>query len=78
MAWDLEVGDEVIVNGTILKRLGSSRARVTIPTHDFPFAIEPPPGAKVGDQIAIVGHVTEVDQDKGRSPSGRAAWSPST
>ncbi|PTE07711.1 hypothetical protein C9427_25050 [Mesorhizobium helmanticense] len=66
MAWILRVGDEVIVNGTVLKVLGSGRARVRIPTHNFPFAIEPPAGAKPGDQIAIVGHVTDVDQGKGR------------
>ncbi|TIL82391.1 MAG: hypothetical protein E5Y89_05330 [Mesorhizobium sp.] len=54
------------MNATILKLLGSGRARVRIPTHNYPFAIDPPAGAKAGDPIMIAGHITEVDQDRGR------------
>ncbi|RWX62183.1 hypothetical protein EN780_27380 [Mesorhizobium sp. M4B.F.Ca.ET.089.01.1.1] len=66
MAWDVGIGDEVIVNATVLTLLGSGRARVRIPTHNYPCAIDPPAGAKAGDRITIAGHVTEVDHDKGR------------
>ena len=66
MAENLNIGDEVTLSATILKLLQSGRASVRIPTYSFPFAIDPPAGAKSGDRVAITGHVTGVDHEKRR------------
>ncbi|RJT23487.1 hypothetical protein D3227_38835 [Mesorhizobium waimense] len=66
MALNLDIGDEVTLSATILKLLQSGRASVKIPSYDFPFAIDPPANAKPGDRVAVTGHVTGVDLDKGR------------
>ncbi|MEO5760646.1 MAG: hypothetical protein ABIQ51_27745 [Mesorhizobium sp.] len=55
------MGDEITVTATIGRILLSGRARVTIPSFDYPFAIYPPQKAKSGDQVALIGHVRRVE-----------------
>ncbi|TJW39934.1 MAG: preprotein translocase subunit YajC, partial [Mesorhizobium sp.] len=36
---------------------------VSIPSYDHPYAIVPPPKARAGDQVVLVGDVTRIDRE---------------
>lgn len=63
MPREFEVGDEVALTSTVITILPSGRARVSIPSYDHPYPIDPPPKARAGDQIVLVGDVTRVDPE---------------
>ncbi|RWO02709.1 MAG: hypothetical protein EOS06_00835 [Mesorhizobium sp.] len=62
MPGEFEVGDEVALAGTIISILPSGRARVSIPSYDHPYTLEPPPKARAGDRVVLVGDVTRIDR----------------
>ncbi|QND68434.1 hypothetical protein HB777_33805 [Mesorhizobium loti] len=66
MAWDIEIGDEITLTATIIKVLPSGRASVSIPTYDFPFAIDAPKKKRSGDKVSLVGRVIRVDDQDGK------------
>lgn len=66
MAREVDIGDDVTLAVTVIKRLDSGRLRVSIPSYEFPCSIEAPPGAKVGDKLHVTGEVTHVDDEAGR------------
>ena len=66
MGLKIEIGDEVTITATVLKVLETGRASVSIPSYKFPYAIDPPRKAKVGDKIPISGYVTRIDEDFGK------------
>lgn len=66
MGRNIDIGDEVALTATILMVRRSGRACVNIASHSLPVAIEPPRKAKPGDQVAITGHVTRVDDEAGK------------
>jgi hypothetical protein len=43
MPREFEVGDEVSLAGIVITILPSGRARVSIPSYDHPYTIDPPP-----------------------------------
>jgi hypothetical protein len=55
-------GDRVSVKATIRKFV-TDQASVTIPSFNFPFSIKPTKGAKLGDEVILVGEVTRADGD---------------
>ncbi|MER9599805.1 MULTISPECIES: hypothetical protein [unclassified Mesorhizobium] len=59
---EFEVGDEVAIACTVITILPSGRARVSIPTYDHPYTIDPPPKARAGDRVVLVGDVTRIDR----------------
>ncbi|CAH2397512.1 MAG: preprotein translocase subunit YajC [Mesorhizobium sp.] len=62
MPGEFEVGDEVALAGTVITILPSGRARVSIPSYDHPYTLEPPPKARAGDRVVLVGDVTRIDR----------------
>ena len=66
MAWDIEIGDEVTLTATIIKVLPSGRLSVSIPTYNFPFAIDVPNNKWSGDKVSLVGYVIRVDDQDGK------------
>ncbi|MER8523620.1 hypothetical protein NKI48_29345, partial [Mesorhizobium sp. M0644] len=62
MPREFEVGDEVALAGTVVTILPSGRARVSIPSYDHPYTIDPPPKVRAGDRVVLVGDVTRIDR----------------
>ncbi|MER8508921.1 hypothetical protein NKJ36_25735 [Mesorhizobium sp. M0142] len=61
MPGEFEVGDEVALAGIVIAILPSGRARVSIPSYDHPYTIDPPPKVRAGDRVVLVGDVTRID-----------------
>lgn len=62
MPREFEVGDEVSLAGIVITILPSGRARVSIPSYDHPYTIDPPPKTRAGDRVVLVGDVTRIDR----------------
>ncbi|MER8471380.1 hypothetical protein NKH23_18455 [Mesorhizobium sp. M1328] len=62
MPREFEVGDEVALTGIVITILPSGRARVSIPSYDHPYTIDPPPKVRAGDRVVLVGDVTRIDR----------------
>lgn len=60
MPREFEVGDEVALAGIVIAILPSGRARVSIPSYDDPYTIDPPPKVRAGDRVVLVGDVTPI------------------
>ncbi|MER9952033.1 hypothetical protein [Mesorhizobium sp. M0047] len=63
MPREFEIGDEVALTSTVITVLPSGRARVSIPSYNHPYAIDPPPKTRAGDKVLLVGDVTRVDRE---------------
>lgn len=57
-----EVGDEVALAGTVMTILPSGRAKVSVPSYDLPYVIEPPAKTCAGDKVVLVGDIIRVDR----------------
>ncbi|WP_250888966.1 hypothetical protein [Mesorhizobium sp. dw_380] len=60
---EFEIGDEVALTGTVVTVLPSGRARVSIPSYDPPYAVDPPPKTRAGDKVVLVGDITRIDRE---------------
>ncbi|RJT29660.1 hypothetical protein D3227_31845 [Mesorhizobium waimense] len=63
MPREFEIGDEVALTGTVVAILPSGRARVSIPSYDHPYAVDPPPKTRAGEKVLLVGDVTRIDRE---------------
>jgi len=61
-----EVGDEITLTATILKVVDDGMSSVSIPTYNFPLAIDSPVKAKPGQKVEIRGFATRVDAEDGK------------
>ncbi|MER9947693.1 hypothetical protein [Mesorhizobium sp. M0047] len=66
MARKPKVGDEITLSATILKVMEDGVSSVSVPTYNFPLAIDTPQKAKVGQKVEISGFATRVDQEDGK------------
>jgi hypothetical protein len=66
MPREFGIGDEVVLTGTVIALLPSGRAKVSIPSYDLPYAIDPPPKTRAGDKVTLVGDVTRIDREANR------------
>jgi hypothetical protein len=46
-----KVGDEITLTATILKVMEGGVSSVSLPSHNFPLAVDSPPKAKPGQKI---------------------------
>ncbi|AID30841.1 hypothetical protein MCHK_3034 [Mesorhizobium huakuii 7653R] len=65
MTQDIDIGDEITLEITIIKLLDGGRASVSIAGYDFPFSMAVPPKSKAGDKLEITREATRVDDDLG-------------
>ncbi|TGS86694.1 hypothetical protein EN817_17485 [Mesorhizobium sp. M3A.F.Ca.ET.174.01.1.1] len=65
MAQDIDIGDEVTLEITIVKLLEGGRASVRITGYDHPFSMAVPPKSKVGDKLELTREAVRVDDDLG-------------
>ena len=66
MARGPRVGDEITLTATILKVVVDGVSSVSIPSYNFPLAIDTPKKAKVGQKVEIRGFATRVDDEDGK------------
>lgn len=59
---ELEIGDEVALTGTVTTILPSGRAKVSIPSYDSPYSVDPPPKTRAGDKVVLVGDIIRIDR----------------
>lgn len=65
MARGPRVGDEITLTATILKVMEDGVSSVSIPTYNFPLAIDTPK-AMAGEKVPISGFATRVDSTDGK------------
>jgi len=61
-----KVGDEITLTATILKVMEGGVSSVSLPSYNFPLAVDSPPKAKPGQKIEIRGFATRVDREDGK------------
>ena len=61
-----KVGDEITLTATILKVMEGGVSSVSLPSYNFPLAVDSPPKAKPGQKIEIRGFATRVDKEDGK------------
>ncbi|MER8377521.1 hypothetical protein [Mesorhizobium sp. M1406] len=66
MARTPRVGDEITLAATILKVMDDGVSSVSIPSYNFPLAIDTPRNAKAGQKVEISGFATRVDAEDGK------------
>ncbi|TJW04799.1 MAG: hypothetical protein E5W97_10945 [Mesorhizobium sp.] len=66
MARGPRVGDEITLTATILKVMEDGVSSVSIPTYNFPLAIDTPKKARAGEKVPISGFATRVDSADGK------------
>ncbi|SFP98520.1 hypothetical protein SAMN03159463_05317 [Mesorhizobium sp. NFR06] len=60
----INVGDEVAITATVLRRVTEDRVSVSIPSYGFPHSIiDRTSKVKKGQPMELVGNVTHVDGD---------------
>ncbi|TGQ29445.1 hypothetical protein EN859_033205 [Mesorhizobium sp. M00.F.Ca.ET.216.01.1.1] len=59
MARGIDIGDEVAITATVLRRVSEDRASVSIPPYNFPHSIVDRM-AKKGQNIELIGEVTRI------------------
>jgi hypothetical protein len=64
-ATDIDIGDEITLEITIVKLMDGGRASVQIAGYDFPFSMAVPPKSKPGDHIELTREAVRVDDDLG-------------
>ena len=74
-----KVGDEITFTATILKVIEGGVSSVSLPSYNFPVAVDSPAKAKPGQKIEIRGFATRVDKEDGKvtvriNGGGRARW----
>jgi hypothetical protein len=62
---DIDIGDDITLEITILKLLDGDRASVQIAGYDFPFSMAVPAKSKAGDHLEITREAVRVDDDLG-------------
>ncbi|RVC56629.1 hypothetical protein EN759_37220 [Mesorhizobium sp. M00.F.Ca.ET.038.03.1.1] len=62
---DIDIGDEITLEITIVKLLDGGRASVQIAGYDFPFSMAVPPKSKPGDHLELTREAVRVDDDLG-------------
>ena len=60
-----KVGDEITLTATILKVMEGGVSSVSLPSYNFPLAVDSPPKAKPGQKIEISGFATRVEKEDG-------------
>ena len=60
------VGDEITLTATILKVMEGGVSSVSIPTYNFPLAIDTPKKTRAGQKIDITGFATRVEDEDGK------------
>lgn len=64
MARDLDIGDEVAIDATIIRRVTDDRISVSIPTYGFPHSVRDSTTKVVkGQTIELIGSATRVEKD---------------
>ena len=61
-----KVGDEITLTATILKVMEGGVSSVSLPSYNFPLAVDSPAKAKPGQKIEIRGFATRVDKEDGK------------
>ncbi|PBC18683.1 hypothetical protein FJV83_28595 [Mesorhizobium sp. WSM4307] len=61
-----KVGDEITLTATILKVMESGVSSVSLPSYNFPLAVDSPAKATAGQKIEVRGFVTRVDKEDGK------------
>ncbi|TPN57144.1 hypothetical protein [Mesorhizobium sp. B1-1-7] len=62
---DIDIGDDITLEITIVKLLPDGRASCQIAGYDYPFSMVVPPKSKPGDQLELTRQVKRVDDDLG-------------
>lgn len=65
MAHDIDIGDEITLEITIVKLLEGGRASVRILGYDYPFSMTVPEKSKAGDKLELTREAVRVDDDLG-------------
>ncbi|MER9298630.1 hypothetical protein NKI38_19350 [Mesorhizobium sp. M0621] len=60
------VGDAITLEATILKVMDDGVSSVSIPSYNFPLAIDTPKRANAGQKVEISGFATHVDEEDGK------------
>lgn len=60
---EFEIGDEVALTGTVTTILPSGRAKVSIPSYDPPYSVDPPPKTRAGDRVVLVWDIIRIDRE---------------
>ncbi|MER8746007.1 hypothetical protein NKH54_23405 [Mesorhizobium sp. M1004] len=64
MVSGLKIGDEVVIDATIIRRVTDHRISVSIPTYGFPHSVRDSTTKVVkGQTIELIGSVTRVEMD---------------
>ncbi|MER9436549.1 hypothetical protein EOA13_32345 [Mesorhizobium sp. M7A.F.Ca.US.011.01.1.1] len=64
MARGLNIGDEVAIDATIIRRVTDDRISVSIPTYGFPHSVRDSTTKVVkGQTMELIGSVTRVEKD---------------
>jgi hypothetical protein len=61
-----KVGDEITLTATILKVMEGGVSSVSLPSYNFPLAVDSPAKAKPGQIIEIRGFATRIDKEDGK------------
>ncbi|RWI96066.1 hypothetical protein [Mesorhizobium sp.] len=62
---DIDIGDEITLEITIVKMLDGERASCQIAGYDHPFSMVVPPKSKPGDHFELTREAKRVDDDLG-------------
>ncbi|MBZ9986096.1 hypothetical protein LB572_03180 [Mesorhizobium sp. BH1-1-5] len=62
---DIDIGDEITLEITIVRMLDQERASCQIAGYDFPFSMRVPPKSKPGDHLELTREALRVDDDLG-------------